>query len=133
MSKVMSGGKPVFVSEMYSPSGHMRLGSDQSAALCLPEETFFSTSLLAPDRAGQVRMACWKDSGPILHWDMLCRGFRRTRRGGLPGGFSLLASGGFFLPQTSPNPERGVGKGRWGVHSQGGQVQRWPSVGGPCS
>jgi len=51
------------VSEMYSPRGRKRLGLVQSAASCLREETSFSKRCLTPDRAGQVRMVCWKDSG----------------------------------------------------------------------
>jgi len=66
-SRVMSGGQPDFVSEMYSPRARIRLGSDQSVASCLREETFFSRRFLTPNRARQVRMACWKDSGPIPH------------------------------------------------------------------
>jgi len=63
----MSGGKPVFVSEMYSPRARMRSGSLHSSASCPREETSFSRRFLASDRAGQARMACWKESGSIPH------------------------------------------------------------------
>jgi len=52
----MSGGKPVFVSVMYSPSARMRWGSDQIVVLCLREETSFSRRSRTCVRAGQVSM-----------------------------------------------------------------------------
>jgi len=58
-------GKPVFVVVMYSPSARMRRGSDHVVASCAKEETAFSRRSRACWRAGQVRMACRKDSGPI--------------------------------------------------------------------
>jgi len=64
---MISGGKPVFVSEMDSPRARMRSGSVHSAASCPREETSFSSRFLASDRSGQARMACWKDSGSIPH------------------------------------------------------------------
>ena len=63
----MSGGKLVFVSEMYSPGACMRSGSVQSVVPCSMEEGSFSRRSLARDRAGQARMACWKDSGRFPH------------------------------------------------------------------
>jgi len=63
----MSGGKPVFVSDMYSPEARMRWGSVQSTALCPMEMTSFSRRFQGLTRAGQVRIASWKDSGPVPH------------------------------------------------------------------
>jgi len=54
----MSGGKPVFVSVIYSPSARMRRGSDHIIASCAREETSFSRRSRTRERAGQVRMAC---------------------------------------------------------------------------
>ena len=54
----MSGGKPVFVSVMYSPSAGMRRGSDHVVASYAREETCFSRRSRARWRAGQVRTAC---------------------------------------------------------------------------
>jgi len=51
-SKVMSGGEPVFVLEMYSPRACMRLSSVQSVASYPREETSFSKRFLAPDWEG---------------------------------------------------------------------------------
>jgi len=63
----MSGGKTVFVSVMYSPSARMSGGSDHIVASCASEETSFRRRPPTRVRAGQVRMACWKDSGPVPH------------------------------------------------------------------
>jgi len=63
----MAGGKPVFVFVMYSPRARMRMGSDHIVPSPTREETSFSRSSRTRVRAGQVRMACWKDSGPVLH------------------------------------------------------------------
>jgi len=65
MSGSMSGGKPLFVSVMYSPRARMRVGSDHIGASCATEETSFSRRFRARVRAGQVRTACWKDSGQV--------------------------------------------------------------------
>ena len=61
----MSEGNPVFVSVMYSPRARMRVGSDHIGALCAREETSFSRRFRTRSRAGQVRTACWEDSGPV--------------------------------------------------------------------
>ena len=53
----MSGGKPVFVSGMYSPSACMRRGSDHIGASCAREETFVSRRSRTREQAGQVRLA----------------------------------------------------------------------------
>jgi len=63
----MSGGQPVFVSVMYSPGAWMTRGSDQIVASCAREETSLSRRSRTSVRAGHVRMACWKDSGPVSH------------------------------------------------------------------
>jgi len=54
----MSGGKPVFVSVIYSPSARMRRGSDQVVASRAREETSFRRRSRARSRAGHARMAC---------------------------------------------------------------------------
>jgi len=77
----MSGGKPVFVSEMYSPRARMSSGSVHSAASCPREETSFSSRFLDSDRAGQARMACWKDSGSIPHQGQDVVGFSSNQEG----------------------------------------------------
>ena len=77
----MSGGQPVFVSGMYSPNAPMRWGSDQIVASCPRDERFLSRSSRTCVRAGQVRMACWKHSGPVSH------------RGQIESGFSLHEEG----------------------------------------
>jgi len=64
-SGIMSGGKPFLVSEMYSSKGRMRWGSVHIRASCLREETTSSLRSRTLERAGQVRMACSKDSGPV--------------------------------------------------------------------
>jgi len=61
----MSGRKPGFVSVMYSPRARMRVGSDHIGASCAREETSFSRRFRTRVRAGQVRTACWMDSGPV--------------------------------------------------------------------
>jgi len=61
----MSGGKPVFVSVMYSSKARTSWGSDHIAASCPREETSFSRRSQTRVRAGQLRMACWKDSGSV--------------------------------------------------------------------
>jgi len=81
MLKVMSGGKPVFVSEMYSPRAGLRPSLVHSGASCPREETPFSKRSLAPDRAGQVRRACWKDSGPIPPPGQVGLGFSANQEG----------------------------------------------------
>ena len=63
----MSGGKPVFVFVIYSPSGRMTRGSDQVVPSGAREETSFSRRSRSRVRAGQVRMAWWKDSGVVWH------------------------------------------------------------------
>jgi len=71
----MSGGKPVFVSVMYSPSARIRRGSDHVDASCAREETSFSRRSRARWLAGQVRMACVKVSGSIPHRGQVGSGF----------------------------------------------------------
>jgi len=61
----MSGGKPVLVSEMYSPRARIRWGSDHKAASCPRVETSFSRRSRSLARVGQVRMAWWKVSGSV--------------------------------------------------------------------
>jgi len=77
----MSGGKLVFVSVMYSPSPRMRWGSDQIVASCPREKISFSKSSRTRVRAGQVRMACWKDSGPVPHRGQVGSGFSSNHEG----------------------------------------------------
>jgi len=77
----MSGGNPVFVSVMYSPSARIRRGSDHIVASCAREETSFSRRPGTRVRAGQVRMACWKDSGPVSHCGHVGSGFLSNHEG----------------------------------------------------
>jgi len=77
----MSGGKPVFVSVMYSPSARMRRESDNTVASCAREETSFSRRPQTRERAGQVRMACWKDSGSVPHRGQVGSGFSSNHEG----------------------------------------------------
>ena len=72
---MMSGGKPVFVGEMYFLRARMRAGSVHSMAPCPREEPSLSWRLLVLDRAGQVRMACGKESGSSLHRGQVVSGF----------------------------------------------------------
>jgi len=63
----MSGGKPVFVSVICSPSARMRRGSDHVVASYAREETSFSRWSRARWVVRQVRMACVKVSGSTPH------------------------------------------------------------------
>jgi len=85
----MSGGKPVFVSEMYLPRARMSLGLVHGLALCPSEETTFSRRSLACDRVGQVRLAAGRTLVRSGIGGRLCQGSHRTRRGGRPGPGSL--------------------------------------------
>ena len=64
---IISGGKPVFVSVIYSPKAGIRWGSVHNVALHPREETSFSRRSQTLARAGHVRMACWNVSGPVPH------------------------------------------------------------------
>jgi len=77
----MSEGKPVFVSVMYSPKAGIRRGSDHIVASCPREETSFSRRSRTLARAGQVRMACWKDSGPFSQREQVGSGFSLNHEG----------------------------------------------------
>jgi len=77
----MSGGKPVFVSVMYSPSARMRRASDHIVTSCTREETSFSRKSRTRVRAGQVRLACRKDSGPVSHRGLVGSGFSSNHEG----------------------------------------------------
>jgi len=72
---VMSGGKPVFVSVMYSPKARTRRGSVHRSASGPRDETSFSRRSCALVRAGQVRTACVKVSGSIPHRAQVGSGF----------------------------------------------------------
>jgi len=71
----MSGGKPVFVSVMYSPKARTRRGSVHRLASGPMEETSFSWRSQALFRAGQGRKACVKVSGSIPHRGQVWSGF----------------------------------------------------------
>ena len=58
----MSGGKPVLVSDMDWPMALTRLSLVQKGASGPREETPFSRRSRTLKRAGQVRLACSKDS-----------------------------------------------------------------------
>ena len=77
----LSGGKPVLVSVMYSPSARLRWGLDQIIASCQREETSFSRTSQTHVRAGQVRIACWKDSGPVWYRGQVGSGFSSNHEG----------------------------------------------------
>ena len=77
----MSGGKPVFVMEMYWPRARRRCGSDHIVALCPREALCFSKLSRTRARAGQVRMVCWKDSGPVSHRGQVGLGFLSNHEG----------------------------------------------------
>jgi len=77
----MCGGKPVVISEMYSPKILMRLGSDQSVVLCPMQETSCSKRSLACARAGQVRIVWWKDSGRVPHRVQVVSGASSNQEG----------------------------------------------------
>jgi len=77
----MSGGKPVFVSGMYSPSARTRRGSDHIVGLCARVETSFSRRSRPRVGAGQVRMAWWKDSDPVPHQGEVGSGFASNHEG----------------------------------------------------
>jgi len=100
----MFGGKPVFVFMMYSLKARMRWDSVHIVASCPREDTSFSRRSRTLARAGQVRMACWKVSGPVSQRGKSGWGSRRTRRGGRQGSSSPIAFGEFSLPRTSSDP-----------------------------
>jgi len=77
----MSGGKPVFVCVMYSPRARMRVWSDHIGGSCAREETSFSRRFRTRVRAGQVRTACWKDSGPVSQRGQVGSGFSSDQEG----------------------------------------------------
>ena len=77
----MSGGKPVFVSVMYSPNARMRRRTDHIVALCAREETSFSRRSRTREGAGQARTACWKDSGPVRHCGQVGLGLSSNHEG----------------------------------------------------
>jgi len=74
-SGVMSEGKPVLVSVMYSPKARMTRGSVHRSASGRREETSFSRRSRAMLRAGQVRMACAKVSRSVPHRGQVGSGF----------------------------------------------------------
>ena len=77
----MSGGKPVFVSVMYSPKTRIRWGSDHRLASCLREERSFSRRSRSLTQAGQVRMACRKVSGSVPQRGQVGSGFSSNQEG----------------------------------------------------
>jgi len=86
----MSGGKPDFISVLYSPKARMRSGSDHIVTSCPREETPGSRLSRTRVQAGQVRMACWKDSGPVPHRGQVGSGFSSDHEecGEREGGYS---------------------------------------------
>ena len=71
----MFGGNPVFVSMMDWTRARIRWGSVNSIASYPREETSFSSRSQTLVRAGQVRMACRKDSGSIPEREQVGSGF----------------------------------------------------------
>jgi len=59
----------------------MREGSDHIGASSAREETSFSRRFRARVRAGQERMACWKDSGPVSQRGQVGSGFSSDQEG----------------------------------------------------
>jgi len=76
----MSGEKLVFVSVMYSPGARMRWGSVHNVASRQWEETSSSGALRTLAGVGQVRMACWNDSGSDPHWRQVGFGFLSNQK-----------------------------------------------------
>ena len=74
-------GKAALVSVMYAPKARMRRGSDHVVASRAREESSFSRRSLTCVRAGQARMACWKDSGPVSHRGQVGSGFSSDHEG----------------------------------------------------
>ena len=77
----MSGGKPVLVTVMYSPRARMRWGSVHSGESCPREETTFGRRSRTHERAGQVSMAGWKDSGSVPQRGQVVSGFLSNQEG----------------------------------------------------
>jgi len=77
----MSGGQPVVVSVMCSPSARMSKGSEHIVASCAMEEASFSRRSRTSVRAGRVRMAYWKDSGWVPHRGQVMSGFSSNHEG----------------------------------------------------
>ena len=104
-SGIMFGRKLVFMSEMYSPRAHIRWGSVSIRASCLREETSFSRWFGTLERVGQVRMACWNDSGSVPQRGQDVLEFSSNEEGwGGPGSFCWLAFGESSLRQISRSP-----------------------------
>jgi len=80
-SGIISGGKPLFVSVIYSPKARMRWGSVHLVASCPREETPCSRGSRALARAGQVRMTCCKVAGPVLQRGQVRSGFSSNQEG----------------------------------------------------
>jgi len=74
-------GRPVFVSVIYSSKARMSWGTDHIVPLCSREETSFSRRSWARAREGQVRMGCWKYSGPVTQCGQVRSGFSSNDEG----------------------------------------------------
>jgi len=59
----------------------MRRGSDHSVASRPREETSFSRRSRASERAGKVRMACWKVSGAVVQRGQVRFGLSANQEG----------------------------------------------------
>ena len=73
--------KPLFDSVMYSPKARTRSDLNHIPASCPREKTSSCRRSQTCARVGQVRMACWKDSGPILHRGEVSSGFSSNHEG----------------------------------------------------
>jgi len=67
--------RDVFVESSYE------VGLDHNVASCPREETSVSRSSRTHVWAGQVRMACWKDSGPVSHRRRVWSGLSSNHEG----------------------------------------------------
>jgi len=107
---------------MYSPSARMRSGSNHIAALCAREETSLSRRSQTRVRAGQARMTCWTDSGPVPHHGQIGLGFS-SNQDEWAARYLFAARIWWILPATNfPSPIKGCGEREGGTRSTGGGV-----------
>jgi len=105
----MSGGKPVFVSVMWSPKARTRSGFVHRSASGSREDTSFSRRSRALVRAGQVRIACVTDSGSVPHRGHVGSGFLSNHEV-CAARYLFAARIGCILPATNfPSPMKGCG------------------------
>jgi len=81
MLEAMAGRRPVLVPEMCWPKARMRWGVVHRGASGPREETSCCRRSQVPERAGQVRMACLKDSGSFPQRGQDVLGFLLNQEG----------------------------------------------------